>query len=74
MPRRTANSRPAFWKSIKDSTLAADFEAYLAKYPNGEFVAVARNRLSSLKPAQLAALSPARAKSTPDLDVDSTMT
>jgi hypothetical protein len=35
----------AFWDSIKDSDSAADYRAYLDKYPNGQFVALARNRL-----------------------------
>ena len=38
-----------FWQSIVDSTNAADFEAYLAQFPNGVFRALARNRLSALR-------------------------
>ncbi|HYB58402.1 MAG TPA: SH3 domain-containing protein, partial [Alphaproteobacteria bacterium] len=48
----------AFWKSIKDSTIAADFEAYLEKYPNGDFAAVARNRIAAMKAAQTTAVAP----------------
>jgi uncharacterized caspase-like protein len=38
----------AFWESIKGSTDAADFAAYLARYPNGTFVPLARSRLNAL--------------------------
>ena len=34
-----------FWDSIKNSKNPGDFEAYLDKYPQGEFAALARNRL-----------------------------
>ncbi len=34
-----------FWESIKDSSRASDFEAYLTQYPDGVFVALARTRL-----------------------------
>lgn len=34
-----------FWESIKDSTNPTDYEAYLQRYPNGSFSAIARIRL-----------------------------
>lgn len=37
-----------FWKSVQDSTRANDIQAYLEKYPNGVFAALARNRIDSL--------------------------
>jgi formylglycine-generating enzyme required for sulfatase activity len=37
-----------FWSSIKDSTDAADYQAYLDQYPDGGFAALARNRLKRL--------------------------
>ncbi len=37
-----------YWDSIKNSNDAADFRSYLEQYPNGKFVALARNRLRSL--------------------------
>lgn len=37
-----------FWDTIKNSTNPEDFRAYLKKYPNGEFVDLAKNRLESL--------------------------
>lgn len=41
----------AYWESIKNSTNPDDFRAYLNKYPNGEFVDLARNKISSLEAA-----------------------
>ena len=38
-----------FWESVKDSTNAADFEAYLSHYPQGRFASLARNRLAALQ-------------------------
>ena len=37
-----------FWESIKDSTHAADFEAYLEQFPGGTYEVLARNRLKRL--------------------------
>ena len=42
-----------FWDSMKSSTNAADFRAYLEKYPNGEFAVLARNRLAPLEAAAM---------------------
>jgi formylglycine-generating enzyme required for sulfatase activity len=39
----------AFWDSIKDSTHASDFEAYLQAYPNGRFAPLARARIARLQ-------------------------
>jgi hypothetical protein len=47
----------AFWNTIKDSTNPADFQAYLDKYPNGQFASIARIRAASPSPG--AAPSPA---------------
>jgi hypothetical protein len=41
----------AFWDSIKDSETAADFAAYLERFPAGNFAALARIRLVSLTAA-----------------------
>ncbi len=35
----------SFWDGIKNSDNPADFQAYLKKYPKGQFVDLARNRL-----------------------------
>jgi len=37
-----------FWVSARDSSRIEDVEAYLAKYPNGQFATLARNRLDAL--------------------------
>ena len=41
-----------FWNSIERSAEAADFEAYLQKYPNGSYAVLAENRLRKLKADQ----------------------
>lgn len=38
-----------FWDSIKDSSHAADYEAYLEAYPKGRFSALARSRIERLR-------------------------
>lgn len=38
-----------FWRAIKDSKDAQEFEAYLETYPNGKFAPLARIRARSLK-------------------------
>ena len=37
-----------FWRSIQDSTDAAEYFAYLSRFPNGVFADLARNRLVSI--------------------------
>jgi adenylate cyclase len=37
-----------FWESMKESTRAADYEAYLKKYPGGSFAELARARIEAL--------------------------
>ncbi len=46
----------AFWDAIKGSSDAADYEAYLAQYPEGTFASLARNRLKKLKEKRTAAV------------------
>jgi formylglycine-generating enzyme required for sulfatase activity len=50
-----------FWNSIKDGAERSDFDAYLARYPNGHFAALARNRIASLERAR----EPARPAAAP---------
>jgi len=40
----------SYWNSIKASKKADDYRAYLEKYPNGEFVDVARLRVEQFSP------------------------
>lgn len=42
------NIETTFWNSIKDGADRSDFEAYLKRYPNGYFAALAQNRITSL--------------------------
>ncbi len=50
----------AFWDSIKGSSQADVYEAYLAQYPEGTFAALARIKIKTLKPqdTQTTALVP----------------
>lgn len=59
----------SFWDSIKNSTYAADYEAYLKQYPNGRFAALAKTRLDRIKasaPAQASAPATAAAPAKPE--------
>ena len=48
----------AYWDSIKDSSSAEDYKAYLKKYPNGLFADIAKRRaLNPPKPATTAVAS-----------------
>lgn len=48
----------AFWESIKDSTYASDYEAYLEAYPKGRFAALARARAQRLRAAAAKGATP----------------
>ena len=43
-----------FWNSIKDTEIRANFEAYLEKYPEGEFKSLAEIRLKTLTDVETA--------------------
>ena len=47
-PPATPEQDNLFWQSIMNSANPADFEAYLAQFPNGVFRALAENRLAAL--------------------------
>lgn len=52
---RAVDLEVVFWQSIINSERAADFEAYLNQFPDGNFATLARNNLAALKrkePAQ----------------------
>lgn len=50
MPKDSAEQYElAFWESIKNSSYAKEYEAYLAAYPNGRFAGLARARLERLR-------------------------
>gem|GEM_PF-516450 len=42
---RTQDTELLFWQTIKESKDIEDFNAYLKKYPKGQFADIARNRL-----------------------------
>ncbi len=58
-PQAPADRETVFWESIRDSDDPADFQAYLDRYPDGEFASLARNRLAALTPPPVAAVMPA---------------
>ena len=53
-----------FWESMRDSTNAADFEAYLGQWPTGIYAPLATNRLAALREAASApaVVDPPRAR------------
>lgn len=53
-----ATIETVFWTSIKDGDDPADFEAYLKRYPDGHYSALARNRLAALSAPVAAAAAP----------------
>src|SRR5215467_1343647 len=55
----------SFWESVKDSKDPAELQAYLDKYPNGAFSALAKIRLDRLKKAPAEAAAPAAAATAP---------
>ena len=50
----------AYWNSIANSRNSADFESYLAQYPQGKFAELAKNRLLAAKSTPLASRGEAR--------------
>ena len=54
--------RRSSWESMRDSTNASDFEAYLGRWPSGIYAPLATNRLAALREAASAppAVDPAR--------------
>ena len=52
-----------FWDSVKDSRYPEEFEAYLDRYPEGTFAALARSRLKRLGGTEETSAAPATVKS-----------
>jgi len=59
-PQPKIDPEVVLWESISSSNNAADFEEYLRKYPNGQFVGLARNRLAELHAPPAATPRPSR--------------
>ena len=47
-PAKADEAELAFWDSVTDGDAAADYSAYLERYPTGNFSALARARLTAL--------------------------
>jgi len=54
------SSEELFWSTIKNSTEVEVFKAYLAQFPNGTFVTLARIKIRKLSSKQTAAIQPTR--------------
>ncbi|MEK7264669.1 MAG: SUMF1/EgtB/PvdO family nonheme iron enzyme [Pseudomonadota bacterium] len=64
-PTSEASFETTFWNSIKDGKDSAEFEAYLKRYPQGNFAALAQNRLAALSRVAPAAPAPRPAAPAP---------
>jgi formylglycine-generating enzyme required for sulfatase activity len=51
VPAAIDDRETVFWTTIKDSTMPADFEDYLKRFPSGTFASLAQRRLDALKKA-----------------------
>jgi hypothetical protein len=58
--RPSADKETVFWQSIQGSNDPADYQDYLAQYPEGSFARLAKRRIKKLKAAQVAAVATAR--------------
>jgi len=58
-PKGSPDAELLFWQSIMSSKLAADYAAYLEKFPSGVFASLAKTRI-----ADLTALAPGQTPST----------
>lgn len=56
----------AFWETIKNTTDPAELEAYLAAYPKGRFVSLAKLRLESLRSGDAVPAEPTAASNPED--------
>lgn len=69
-PPPTADRETLFWESIKWSTEAVEYEAYLARFPNGFYSELAAGRVARLKDEERAQTTLVR----PVWPLDQTMT
>ncbi len=63
-PARAQPDEMVFWESVRSSSSPAEFEAYLAKYPEGTFAPLARARLDALAAAEAKRAADAKSKAT----------
>jgi hypothetical protein len=55
-----------YWSSIKDNGAPADFEAYIARYPHGQFVEIARGRIRATTQTAAVDMTPRLFATRPD--------
>ncbi len=60
----------AFWQSVQSSEHAADYEAYLAQFPDGAFAALARSRVELLSGTSVVAGGPRYAPGVDPIEVE----
>ena len=60
------NAETVFWQSVEDSTNPAEFEAYLAQWPEGVYAPLARIRLAALRDAAAGLAGPGSGASRAD--------
>lgn len=70
-PVQQSNAELLYWQSIMNDTQPAAFEAYLKRYPNGEFSELARIKMEKLKNL---GTNPSPAESKPDKGKEQTKT
>ena len=55
----------AFWSAVQSSNASEAYQAYLDKYPDGDFVPLARLKIAALKPATPSTPAPSTAAPSP---------
>ncbi|MFP6742992.1 MAG: hypothetical protein VCD33_15430, partial [Alphaproteobacteria bacterium] len=64
--REASTTELTFWDAIKNSSNAADYEAYVAQFPDGTFVTLATNRIAMLRAGETPAAVAQQQASLPD--------
>jgi hypothetical protein len=64
-----SKTETVYWESIMNSTNPAVFEAYLKKYPNGEFSEIAHIKIADLKKESAKSGQATVVESLPDVPV-----
>ena len=64
--REASTTELTFWDAIKNSSNAADYEAYVAQYPDGTFATLALNRLAMLQAGTAPVVETQQQASLPD--------
>ena len=60
----TADLEALFWDTVRTSRDPAEYRAYLARFPNGNFAELARSRIAQIEPSSRPARRPIQPRST----------